>query len=436
MMKLHKPFLTFLAFSLLCATGSAAGTEPGLPDSQPSVVKITGDADTGFQLLRNGEPYIIKGAGGHQFLDVLADVGGNTIRTWGVGPETRQLLDDAQKEGIAVTIGIWLGHERHGFDYTDREDLESQRDQVEEAVRKYKDHPALLCWGLGNEMEGPTGPGTNPDIWKEINHLAKLIKKIDRDHPVMTVVANVSDAKVAAIRKYADEIDMLGVNAYAGAGGVGRSLVSNGWKKPYAITEFGLPGPWEVEHTSWNAPIEPTSRKKAATYYITNQDIMEDTKQCLGSYAFVWGNKQEATASWFGMFLPSGEKTTTVDAMGKSWTGNWPANRAPVLENADVPFALKRVPSRQEVQVKVTYRDPDSDPLTYEWEVVRESTDRKSGGDAEAKPEAMSSAIREVGEDGRVTVRTPAESGAYRLFVTVRDNKGSGVIDNWPFYVE
>lgn len=420
------------------AAPASAPAEAAAPQGRNggSIVKITGDADSGFQMLRNGQPYIIKGAGGDHFLDVLANVGGNTIRTWGVGPETGKLLDEAQAAGIAVTVGIWLGHERHGFDYTSKDDLEKQRDQVEEAVRKFKDHPALLCWGLGNEMEGPTGPGTNPDIWKEINNLARKIKKLDPNHPIMTVVANVSDAKVKAIQEYTPDIDMLGVNAYAGAGGVGRALVSMGWKKPYAITEFGLPGPWEAEHTAWNAPIEPTSREKAAFYYVTDQDIMADKKQCLGSYAFVWGNKQEATASWFGMFLPTGEKLSTVDAMGKSWTGHWPSNRAPVLAGTEIPFAFQRTTGGQEVPVQVTYKDADGDPLTYLWEVYKESTDRRVGGEDEQKPELIASAIKSVGTNGTVTVQTPSQPGAYRLFVTVKDGKGSGAIDNWPFYIE
>jgi exo-beta-1,3-glucanase (GH17 family) len=427
---------------------SASAVTPMIPSSpairaasgKGSRVTITGDKANGFQLIRNGQPFVIKGVGGEQFLDVLAQVGGNAIRTWGADAPAKtvkgkKMIDWAHEVGVTVTVGIWLGHERHGFSYTNPKQLEEQREKVKEAVLAFRDHPALLIWGLGNEMEGPTGPGTNPDIWKEINVLTRMIKELDPHHPVMTVVANISDAKVAAIKQFAPDLDILGVNAYAGAGGIGRNLLRAGWDKPYTITEFGLPGPWEVEHTSWNAPIEPTSRQKASLYYTTYNEIMTDTQQCFGSYAFLWGNKQEATASWFGMFLPGGEKCPTVDVMGLAWSGKWPINRAPVLKEFTIPFANQRVDRGQKLDASVHYKDPDDDRLSYEWEVFAESTDRRSGGEEESRPEHMDGVIQRDGRDGTVSLEMPNKPGAYRLFVTVKDGKGSGTIDNWPFYV-
>jgi len=424
------PLITALVVALAGAEARAAG----------SVVRIEGDATTGYRLLRDGTPFRIRGAAGIDHLDVLAACGGNAIRTWdaeSAGRETdgESLLDRARRLGIAVTIGLWLGHERHGFRYDDPAQIERQRQDVEAAIRRYKDHPALLCWGLGNEMEGPTSNGADERIWKEVNHLAERIKAIDPNHPVMTVVANVNDDKVAAVVRHAPAVDILGINAYAGAGGVGEAAARMGWKKPYCVTEYGLPGPWETAQTDWKAPIEPSSRQKAATYATTTSDILADEKRCLGSYAFLWGSKQEATASWFGMFLPTGEKTITVDAVTKAWTNAWPANRAPVLEETDVPLAGKTVAADTQITAVARYRDPEGRPLAYAWEVRRESDDRKEGGDRERQPDAVEGCIVESAADGRVVVRTPRQPGGYRLFVTVRDGEGSGCMDNWPFAV-
>ena len=85
--------------------------------------------------------------------------------------------------------------------------------------------------------------------------------------------------------------------------------------------------------------------------------------------------------------------------------------------------------------VEVTYKDPEGDQLTYEWEVVKESTDRREGGDAEARPDSVPGCISEADGEGRATVTLPATPGGYRLFVTVRDGHGSGCSDNWPFFV-
>lgn len=401
-----------------------------------SVVAIEGDPAAGWRLVRNGAPFSIRGAGGPGSLEVLASCGGNAIRTWGVEDVEKsidgaKLLDRANRAGIAVTVGLWLGHERHGFDWNDPAAVARQRQMVEAAVVAYRDHPAVLSWGLGNEMEGV---GDNPVIWREVNWLARRIKELDPNHPVMTAVANVSPAKLAAIKEHAPDIDILGINAYAGVADMATRLRAENWTKPYCITEFGLPGPWESPHTPWKAPIEPTSREKTDSTATAQAAITADPR-CLGSYAFFWGQKQEATASWFGMFLPSGEKTARVDAMARSWTGEWPVNRAPVLDAADVPFAGTELAAGEMRQVTARYSDPEHDPLSFRWEVREESSDRREGGDAERQPPSVPGAVVRSDDRGAAEIRMPEKPGAYRLFVTVTDPHGSGAVDNWPFFV-
>ncbi|MFM8891286.1 MAG: glycoside hydrolase family 2 TIM barrel-domain containing protein [Planctomycetia bacterium] len=422
---------------LVLSTASGEGAET-VRAAVP--VAIEGTAAEGFRIVRGGEPFVLRGVGGDGRLDLLAACGGTSLRTWGVEScdrvvDGRPLLDAAHALGLTVTVGLWLGHERHGFDYGDRRQVERQRAAVLEAVGRFKDHPAVLLWGLGNEMEGPTGGGASPRVWREVNELARRVKAADPHHPVMPVVANVNPDKIRAILEHAPDIDLLGVNAYSGASGVGRTLRENGWTKPYCITEYGLPGPWEVEHTAWNTPIEPSSRAKAGFTFTTHQSIMEDTKQCLGGYVFLWGHKQEATSSWFGMLTAAGEKTPRVDAIARAWTGRWPADRSPVLKEADVPLAGATVDAGQRIAVRVRYEDPEGKPLTYRYEVVAESTDRKEGGDAERAPDAVVGAVRATDDAGSAEVLAPQKSGGYRLFVTASDGAGSVAIDNWCFRV-
>jgi hypothetical protein len=424
-----------------CAVAAAVGCGGAVgltaEATQPSVVSIEGDPSAGWRLVRNGVAFTIRGAGGPGSLEALAACGGNAIRTWGVEDvekrvDGERMIDRAHALGIAVTVGLWLGHERHGFDWHDPAALGRQRQMVERAVIAYRDHPAVLSWGLGNEMEGV---GDNPVIWREVNQLARRIKELDPHHPVMTVVANVSPAKLAAIKAHAADIDILGINAYAGVAEMAARLRAEHWTKPYCITEFGLPGPWESPVTAWKAPIEPSGAVKAEATAVAQAAIMADAGHCLGSYAFLWGQKQEATSSWFGMFLPTGEKTARVDVMARAWTGSWPTNRAPVLEAADVPFAGGELAGGGLREVRVRYGDPEHDPLSFQWEVREESSDRREGGDAERPPPAVPDAIVRADDRGFAEVRMPSKPGAYRLFVTVTDGHGSGAVDNWPFLV-
>jgi hypothetical protein len=135
------------------------------------------------------------------------------------------------------------------------------------------------------------------------------------------------------------------------------------------------------------------------------------------------------------MFLPSGEKTARVDVMARAWTGDWPANRAPLLDAAEVPFAGRELAAGESHQVSVRYSDPENNPLSFRWEVREESSDRREGGDAEQQPPSVPGAVVRSDDRGTADIRIPKKPGAYRLFVTVTDAHGSGAVDNWPFLV-
>ena len=154
--------------------------------AQAIPVELT-KSEQGWQLLRGGEPYFIRGAGGSASLEQLAAAGGNSVRTWstdGVG----DILDEAHALGLTVTVGIWLGHERHGFDYDDESQVAEQLERARAAVLRYKDHPALLLWGIGNEMEG-FDEGDNPSIWRAVNDVAAMVKELDPHHPTIAITA-------------------------------------------------------------------------------------------------------------------------------------------------------------------------------------------------------------------------------------------------------
>ena len=171
--------------------------------------------DDGWQLLRGGEPYFIKGAGGSGSLEELAAAGANSVRTWstdGAG----EILDRAHALGLTVTVGIWLGHERHGFDYSDESQVREQFERARKAVLRYRDHPALLMWGIGNEMEG-FEDGDNPAIWKAVNDVAALVKELDPHHPTMTVTTFVHGERIDFVHHRSPAIDIHGVNAYGAA---------------------------------------------------------------------------------------------------------------------------------------------------------------------------------------------------------------------------
>lgn len=374
--------------------------------------------DAGWQLRRGGQPYRIRGAGGEKHLELLAAGGGNSIRTWGADAKGG-LLDKAEALGLTVTLGIWLGHKEHGFRYDDPKQRAAQREAVCGQIARYKDHPALLLWALGNEMEGD---GADEDVWRHLEELAQAVKRIDPNHPVMTVVAEVNEVKIAHLKRLCPSIDLLGVNAYGGVTTLPERLEKLGWEKPYLVTEFGPHGPWEGKKTPWGAPVEPSSTQKAALYQAAyERAVLRKPGQCLGGYAFFWDDKFEATATWFGMFLPAtGERLGPADTMARLWGKPFP-NRVPEIAAFACEAAEKDVAPGALLTARVEARDPEGDPLRVRYELRRED----------------GSYLTELpGRPGvPFTLAAPGAPGAYRLFVTVRDGRGGAATANIPFRV-
>jgi hypothetical protein len=407
--------------------------------AQASVTTLQKDANGQFQLLYNGKPYVIKGVGGTSHLSLLKELGGNSVRTWGIESldnpvDGKPLKDRAQELGLTITAGIWIEHLRPVWNYQDQNKVNEQREKVRAAVKKYKDTPALLVWGLGNEMEGPTSDGTDPTIWKELEVLAKIVKEEDPNHPVMTVIAGAGPKKIKNLMEYCPSIDIVGVNAYGSAFGVADSLKANGWTKPFVLTEFGPTGQWEVSKTSWGAPNEATSTEKASSYFAVQKHTM-DTRNCLGSYAFLWGWKQEATSTWYGMLLPTGEKVGPADAMSYTWTGKWPDKRCPRIKAVNAEFSGKKVAQGATLTASLDVTDPQNSPLEYQWVLMAESTDLRVGGETENVPHTFTDAIIST-KNNQVELKVPSIKGAYRLFVYVHNKENSAATANIPFYAE
>jgi hypothetical protein len=428
------------AISSTLAVLAMAGLSPAVM-AEGSKVELRQSREDGWQLLRNGEPYRILGVGGPGPLALAKELGANSVRFWGIEQleETdktgKSKLAQIEELGLTFCAGIWVEHERHGFSYLDPEAIRAQRKKVRDAVRRYKDHPNLLVWGLGNEMEILPGRPEAVRVWEEVEELAKIVKEEDPHHPIMTVIAGADENKVREIMEHYPSIDILGINAYSGAAGTGLKLEGLGWKKPYVIAEFGPSGHWEVAKTAWGAPIEPTANEKAAQYFATLQSAVENKEGLsLGTYAFLWGSKQETTPTWYGMLLTTGEKLPSVDAVVRLWTGKWPDNRCPKIES--LRFENGAITAKEGTRAKVVavVSDRDHDALTYEWTVMAESKDIKHGGDAESVPPLFPEAV-EAGAGPECTVTFPAK-GDYRLFLVVRDGQGGASTANLPFLSE
>ena len=278
-----------VATLVLIGVLSACEGPPANPEGPVKVELV--NQDGAFQLRRGGDPFYINGAG-LEFGNVekLALHGGNSFRTWRTenGRNSGQeVLDRAQQNGLTVTMGLEIARERHGFDYNDPVAVAGQFESVKEEVLKYKDHPALLIWAIGNELNLRA---TNPNVWNAVNDISKMIHELDPYHLTTTTLAGISGDLVTQIKERAPDLDLLSIQMYADIVNLPRYIEETGWDGAYMVTEWGATGHWEVASTPWGAPIENHSSAKA-DYYLEryNTAIKSAVKQCVGSYVFLWG---------------------------------------------------------------------------------------------------------------------------------------------------
>lgn len=394
--------------------------------------------ENGAMLYRNGEPFFIKGIGGTFRLARAKAYGANAFRSWhGNHPDqVEKDLELAAANGMFLMNGYWLSQQ--AADYLNEDYKTRVRREVGRLAETFRNHPNLLIWCLGNEIE--IGANTK-EAWMFVDELARIIKEKDKNHPVATVISYNEEA-AAQVARHAPAIDVLGVNAYAAVPVVDRLVAGSGFTGPYMITEWGPNGTWEVGKTWWGAPIEQTSEEKRKLY--EERYACMQKKNCIGSFVFLWGQKQETTPSWFGMFaekdvpgLPlNGEGYPTTEAMKKMWSGNYPERQAPVVNGIRLDGKLSdenvEIPCSQEVSAFVEVKRRQNTSVRYVWEILKEATVKGTGGSYEPRPERVGKVT--TGEDTRFSFSVDCP-GYYRLFVYVVDGNGSAGTANIPFRV-
>jgi hypothetical protein len=394
--------------------------------------------DGKYSLYRDGKPYYIKGAG-IEFGNIanLASHGANSMRTWRTD-SARPELDKARENGLTVMMGLEVGRERQGFDYDDTARVRQQFEFLKGEVLKYKDHPALLAWGIGNELNLWY---KNKKVWDAVNDIAKMIHEVDGNHPTTTMLSGIGKDEIDYIKEHCPDLDFISIQMYGDVINIKKRISDAGWDGAYAVTEWGATGHWEVPRTQWNIPIEQTSSEKADVILERwEKAIYANKTHCLGSYVFFWAQKQERTPTWYGFFLETGEETEPTDVMQYVWTGKWPENRCPRMDSIFLDGKTRydniHLKSGQDYVLNVYSHDYDNDSLTLEIQIMPDIPEYyRGGGDHEQRPLTINKNEYDKYESGQI-IKAPAEKGPYRVFIYVRDGHNNAGTANVPFYVD
>lgn len=417
-------------------------------------VKVLRDASGLWQMTVNGSPFYVNGAATNRFYTDVRKFGGNTIRLYSPKSEdTREIMDDAYQAGLMVYLGLGMTAAK-SMDYTDGQLVAAQKETIMAYVRQFKNHPALLCWSIGNEIEASNE--NNTALWTAVGDIAASIRETDPDHPITCALASSAQTRLKNLVKYAPQIDFISVNSYyPSVGTIADNIASAGIDLPYMVTEFGPRGTWAMSPEPsrilpWKdyfsadsyALVEETSSEKEAVYMKLWEDDIKarESQGCLGSFVFVWGYQTHGEVlNWYSTYTVDRYSFGVCDAMQKCWTGEWPSARAPRIESrddmtlngrtAESAIVLKSASANTARVVSSVSTDIN---LRYHWFIFKEG-DHKADG---SMPDGIEGLIAEDNLP-EISFKAPSSTGAYRLYVFVLDDVNKKAASACiPFYVE
>jgi len=221
-----------------------------------------------YILYRNGLPFLVKGGSGYTNLKALSVAGGNTIRLWDT-INLGKILDSAKAYHLAVIVGLPMPPNKNmdAF-YNDEAKVDDGFKKISAIVSTYKNHPALLCWCVGNELDFPVKPKYNR-FYTAFNHIVDMIHSDDPNHPVTTTMMTFNRKSIADI-KWRTNVDFISFNIFGSIQTLKQDLQDFNWfwSGPFLITEWGIEGPWVArQRNAWGAYIEDSSPKKSRTAF-------------------------------------------------------------------------------------------------------------------------------------------------------------------------
>jgi hypothetical protein len=397
-----------------------------------------------YKLYFNNQPYFIKGANfggkGNNNLLFLSTKGANSIRL-PINENFDKLLNEAFKQKLTVLVDLPVKSEFiNSFNYDDTAQVHKQFNEIKNIVSKYKNHPYILFWNIGNELSINY---KNKNVWKAVNNIAKTIHKISPNQITMTVISeNPINAEVInEIKNTCPEIDVLGINQFGNLESLASDLNKNGWEKPYIITEWGATGHNQTARNKWDIPIEETSTEKARVYKSNYEKaILKDKEKCLGAYVYYWGQKQDRTSTWYGMFLESGQQLEAIDIMEFLWKNKWPVLIAPGIDSIRIndkkPETSIELSPNTKHEAEFIFVQNKNLSYRLEWHMFPEPDKFSNNhGQGEVKPQETIVQFVKVKSNNRIVFTAPEKEGNYRLFVTIFGEQNKAAVANIPFHV-
>lgn len=362
----------------------------------------------------------------------IRDMGANTIRRYDFGIYDKNILNVAERYQLKVLYGFWFDP---AIDYyKDSSRIKKYISEVENKVRMYKSHPAVLAWSLGNETWGllkhrfskPYLVKVRNRYVQLVEYLARRIHELDPNHPVFSCMEHEIyqlPGELAAFHDGAPSVDVIGVNSYY------REQISTlnhtCWQfdslRPYLVSEFGPKGYWDPAYNNSRngSLIEETEKEKSDWYKEQWMSFVKGHEGYnVGGFAYCWHDRMEGSNTWFGLTDYKGRAKPAYYALKELWTGK----KHKVLPQQDIIALCKIRPGTE----CIFYRQGEKPgkQFTYEWRFHKEDYLEETGD------------LTEIQNGSGIKVKIPAEASDYRLYLYVTDEDGNVTTASLPVKVK
>jgi hypothetical protein len=187
---------------------------------------------------------------------LLRAMGANTIKLY-KPPTQTEAMDTAYLNGIYVIMDYSISWSANVSDPTTRENIKSG---FLDMVNTWKDHPAVLMWNLGNEMNAHVS--SLSDWYSLVNECAQAVHSVDPNHPVTAACQDVTggiEGQIGIYDSLVPHMDIWSVQIYRGNsfGGLFATFAGKS-SKPLLLTEFGC--------DAYNGTIGSEDQSTQSTY--------------------------------------------------------------------------------------------------------------------------------------------------------------------------
>ncbi|EON76529.1 hypothetical protein ADIS_2979 [Lunatimonas lonarensis] len=403
-----------------------------------------------FTLTVNGSPFYMKGIcynTGHDWeegfvplsrkqvagdFEKMKKAGANTIRRYEPGIYDRNILREANLQGLKVMYGFWFDPK---VDYlSDRKELAAYERKVLQSVKKHKDNEAIVAWNIGNETWGllkkrygqPYLTMVRKSYISFLEELAQKIREIDPTRPILSSEEHDNIRLIGTIHDYrahAPSLDAIGINSYYEEN---ISLLDDIFTefdpdRPYVVTEFGPKGYWNPElgdYWSDSVLIELSSVSKGEYYHRQWTQYIEANKgKNLGGFAFSWQDRFEGTATWFGITDFKGNPKPAYYYLASAWLGT----DLGITSFPDITIVgqWQDVRPNERIWLSAATINEYSDSLTYKWEVYEEGSWKRSNP-----------VVNSIENNRFVEIKVPKKPS--RVYVHAYDSHGNVITASRP----